>query len=150
MTVIIESYGAPEYVHAGVRPRMRALLVAGDLDRALAAGVSPEHSVLLALHAQRIVRPRACRDLAATLRRVIAGRSHPVNAAPISRVRVRFAAGRLDAVAARLEADGPVAARGVAALRLLLSEGAGPLYRTGIARDLDGRLARILTDLEPA
>lgn len=152
MTVIVEPYGVPEFVHPGVRLRVRALLLTGGLDRELAAGVAPEEGVLLAVHAQRIVRPRACRALAATLRHLLAGRPGALNSAPISRVRVRFAAARLDAVAARLERDGPVAARGVAALRLLLSEGASPLYRTGTGTgtDLDGRLARILADLEPA
>jgi hypothetical protein len=109
--------------------------------------VSPEASVLLAVHAQRIVRPRACRALAATLRRLIAGR-RPRGTVPVSRSRVQSAAARLNAIAARLETDGPIAARGVAALRVLLSDGAGPLYRAGT--DLQDCLIRILADLEPA
>lgn len=148
MAVILEPYGAPELMHAGVRPHLQTLLHPGRLDRELAAGVPPERSVLLAVHAQRIVRPRACRGLAATLRRLVAGST--AKAVPISGVRVRLAATRLNAVAARLEADGPVAARGVAALRILLSDGSGPLYRTGDGSDLAGRLARIRTELEPA
>ena len=149
MTVIAQPRGPLEYRHGGVLSRVRALLLAGVLDRALAGGVPPEASVLLAVQAQRIVRPQACRAQAATLRRLVAG-PHPRSTVPVSRVRVQSAAARLDAISARLETDGPIAARGVAALRVLISDGAGPLYRasTDLA-DLADRLTHILADLEP-
>lgn len=149
MTVIAQPGGALEYRRAGVLSRVRSFVRGCALDRALAAGVTPESSVVLAVHAQRIVRPRACRTLAATLRRLVAG-GVPGRSVPVSRVRVQGEAARLEAVAARLELNGPIGARGVAALRVLLSEAAGPLYRTGTGTDLDRQLARILADLEPA
>jgi hypothetical protein len=148
MTVIAPPGGALEYRHAGVLSRLRSFVRGDVLDHALAAGVTPESSVLLAVHAQRIVRPRACRALAATLRRLVNGRI-PGSSAPVSRARVQREAARLEAVAARLEVNGPIGARGVADLRVLLSEASGPLYDTG-GKDLDRQLARILAELEPA
>jgi hypothetical protein len=149
MSVITRPRGVLEYRRDGVVPRAHALLRAGALDRALGAGASPEASLLLAVHARRIVGPRACRALATSLRRLIAGHA-PRNSIPVSRTRIRSAATALSATATRLETSGPIAARGVAALRLLLGDGAGPLYCTGPDIDLAAELTRILTDMEPA
>ena len=147
MSVIAQPHGIFEFRPNRLLSRMHARLRADSLDRALVAGVSPEASVLLAVHAQRIARPRTCRTLATTLRRLNSDRTGP-GAIPVRRSRIRLAAPRLDAIATRLETNGPIPARGMAALRLLLSDGAGPLYRTGTDTNLDGQLARILADLE--
>ena len=147
MSVIAQWHGSLEHRPRSLLSRVRALVLASGLDHALANGASPEASVLLAVHAQRIVCPRACRALAATVRRLTTG-PLPRSTVPISSARIHSAAVNLHAIAARLDTNGPIAARGVAALRVLLSDGSGPLYRTN--GDLRYRLIRILADLEPA
>jgi hypothetical protein len=50
---------------------------------------------------------------------------------PVQADAVRLCAEVISAVCNRLEDPFPVRARGVARLRILLSDGRGPLYRTG-------------------
>ncbi|ULE32406.1 hypothetical protein K3G64_20130 [Mycobacterium sp. IDR2000157661] len=52
----------------------------------------------------------------------------------------------LAAAAMRLTAPAPVAARGMARLRVLLADGNGPLFRYGRG-DLSGRLGAALAEL---
>jgi len=73
MSVIAQWHGSLEHRPRSLLSRVRALVLASGLDHALANGASPEASVLLAVHAQRIVCPRACRALAATVRRLTTG-----------------------------------------------------------------------------
>jgi hypothetical protein len=132
---------------ADVRPgpwtRLKARLAADRLDKELASGVSPEASLLLAIHAQRIVDPAACSALAGSVGKVIerAGRKRPALSAqmPIATPTVSAAAGDLRALANRLDESGPVRARGVAEVRALLRDGSGPLYRSGYIGILKSR-----------
>jgi hypothetical protein len=133
----------------GPWPRLKARLAADRLDRELASGAAPESSVLLAVHAQRIVDPTACSTLARSVRKVIerakgierTGRRRPALSAqlPISTPSVSAVAGALRAVADRLDKAGPVRARGVAEVRALLRDGAGPLYGSGCIGILESR-----------
>jgi hypothetical protein len=124
---------------AEVRPGpwslLRARLAADRLDRELASGASPESSVLLAVHARRIVDPAACSTLANSVRTIIerTGRKRPAlsTQVPMSTPTGPAAAGYLRTLADRLDESGPVRARGVAQVRALLRDGAGPLYRSG-------------------
>ena len=129
-------------VRPGPWPRLKARLTADRLDRELASGAPPESSVLLAVHAQRIVDPAACSTLASSVRKLIerTGRKRPALSAqvPISTPTVSAAAD-LRAVADRLDESGPVRARGVAEVRALLRDGAGPLYQSGCIGILDSR-----------
>jgi hypothetical protein len=52
----------------------------------------------------------------------------------------------IDAVTLRLHSPRPVAARGMARLRQLMSDGTGPMYRYGRG-DLEGRLGAALAAL---
>ncbi len=53
---------------------------------------------------------------------------------------------RIDQVTLRLHSPRPVTSRGVARLRVLLADGAGPMYRYGRG-DLEGRLGAALAAL---
>jgi hypothetical protein len=120
-----------------------ARLRASRLDRRLGAGEPPESSALLAVRAQWLVRPAACRALARTLVRVLALAAGPSRAtAPVrvSRRRVRAAAPELHGLVDRLLAGGPVSAYGIAQLRALLADGSGPVYHGGCPDDLAARL----------
>jgi hypothetical protein len=56
----------------------------------------------------------------------------------------------VEALADRVASYGVVAPRGVAAVRVLLTEGGGPLYARGGAAALRAALAGALEALEPA
>jgi hypothetical protein len=135
--VIVVEVGSVGLVDVRPSPwsRLKARLTADRLDRELASGAPPKSSVLLAVHAERIVDPAACSTLASSVRKLIerAGRKRAALSAqvPISTPTVSAAAGDLRAVADRLDESGPVRARGVAEVRVLLRDGAGPLYRSG-------------------
>lgn len=116
--------------------RLRLALIVGwraaELDRRLAAGVSPWHSDELALRARRISRRRSRSRLADGLSRAVrageevtgfsaAARPHPGE--------VLEARSRLLTIARRLRAPEPVAARGVAMVQMLLTDATSPLYQ---------------------
>jgi hypothetical protein len=118
------------------RPRLRdhlaARLRSWSLDRELALGVPPEASTVLALRAQALVRPASRKQLAedidGIIRRARDGRMFTRGEVPLRRRAVLRAAGDLERLAEALRAPGPVAARGVARVRLLLTDGRGALY----------------------
>jgi hypothetical protein len=89
------------------------------LDRRLAAGEEPSSSVGLTLRARRLIAPRERRVLARSLRTFVA-RSPSRH--------VEGARGELLDLADRLDRFGPVDVQGVAKVRVLLTDGGGPLY----------------------
>jgi hypothetical protein len=106
---------------------------ARELDSQLAAGLSAESSDLLFAHAVRIARPGSCAALASGLRKAVSASQKPrglSNRAPLRCDDVLGAQDSLFALAERLERAGPIDARGVAQIRMLLGNGSGPLYRT--------------------
>src|SRR4051794_462712 len=112
-----------------LRDRLAARLGAQALDRRLADGVAPERSPALSLRARRLIAPGTAAMLARSLRRLVrdarvegGGRGRM----PVRRGVVRAAAAELDELAARLVAPQPAAARGIAQVRLLLTDGRGP------------------------
>jgi hypothetical protein len=134
------------------RDRVRARVRAVALDRQLAAGTMPEANVALALHAARVYGPSQRRLLARTLTR-IAESPEPASACrrvPLDRAAVERARGELEAVADLLSAEGPVSVQGVARIRLLLADGAGPLYRAARPEQLRRELRAALAALELA
>jgi len=138
-----------------VRPRDRlaARLRARRLDRELACGACPDAAVGLALRARLLVRTPMRRDLAASAQRVLAiatrtsadGRL-PV---PVCADRVRACAAEFEELIARLLADGPVAASGIAQASVLLSDATGPLYHRAVADDLRARVREAARALSP-
>jgi hypothetical protein len=114
--------------------RMRARLWAGRYDREIEDGVSPAPASPLAVHRARLVSPRERDDLAHALRLAMhdaAVASHFNARVPIRSIAVHDCADVIAAVCDRLTDPFPVRPRGMARLRLLLSDGRGPLYRSG-------------------
>jgi hypothetical protein len=132
-----------------VRPwhRLLAHCTATRLDRALAAGTSPETSISLAVRAMQLTSGKYRRQLATGLQRILATATqqpatpswantvHPTRL-PLSRKRIGRSAGPLAALASYLSATGPVPVQGVAMVSQLLTDGTGPLYHQACGEDL--------------
>jgi hypothetical protein len=118
----------------GVRPRARVIarLRATRLDRALASGVDPSISPALAARAELLRTPRMREAVASaiyqTLKDATVGVPPYSWRVPPAREAVRRNRRELLALAAELRQAADVSARGVAATRLLLGDGTGPLY----------------------
>lgn len=123
------------------------------LDRELATGISPDSSPALALRAQALVQPSTREALAQRVEQLVEeasrGRIPRPSAArvPIRRAGVLDAADVLRVLIDHLRARGPVPARGVAQVRVLLTDGSGPLYYPG--GDLRTRVMDAIGGLEP-
>jgi hypothetical protein len=139
--------------------RLLARCRAPSLDRQLADGVRPEKDAVLAARALVLTSVRYRRDLAASLRRMLAAstspqaRPRPMAASrsagvarqphvPLRRDRIAGSACELDELARSLAGQSPLAARGVAMVSQLLADGGGPLYRADARDDLDSVIER--------
>jgi hypothetical protein len=115
-----------------VRDRLAARLRVQKLDLQLAAGAEPDASPSLALRAQALLGHSLRVRLALQLRRVLREAERPQRispaAVPVSRPAVLEAAEDLELLAERLLDPSPVAVKGIARTRLLLTDGASPLY----------------------
>jgi hypothetical protein len=136
MIVLLQDRAGFHARHVHLRDRILAWLRAPSLDRQLAEGAAPESNLNLAIEAERLIRPAQRRVLAGSLKRIVAGverelASNPPLTAPVARADVRRARPEIESLAQRLQSPGPVNVRGVARVRLLLSDGTGPLYRSG-------------------
>lgn len=135
----------------GYLNRATARIRAAHLDRQLAAGACPDGTPALAWRARVLVRPAARAQLARSLERVVARAAGEVPAprlgVPLDRRAVAEAAGEVHALVDRLCSPGPVPAGGVARVRVLLSDGGGPLYHrhvdTGLVDALRAALDRL-------
>jgi hypothetical protein len=112
--------------------RLLARTSAASLDRQLAAGTAPEASAIYALRALALVRPQQRQSLARTLRRILDEAAQPAyrlwpRVLP-SRQSILDAADILAILIDRLLSPEPVSACGVAKVRALVHDGAGPLY----------------------
>jgi hypothetical protein len=130
--------------------RLAARLLAGRFDRMLAVGVPAPAGSALALHAARLTSADEREAIAHTLRRTVndaRNREAPLSSrVPLNNPNIAAAEDRIDEVTLRLHSPQPVSARGVARLRVLLCDGAGPMYRYGRG-DLEGRLGAALAAL---
>jgi hypothetical protein len=137
----------------GLRDRLAARLGAGHLDGELARGADPEERPALALRARRLLAPRTRaalgRHVQDMLRDALDGEGAVITRIRPRRAAVLEAAGELDAVARRLLEPRPVSASGVARVRLLLTDGCGPLYFPGTGETLRAAVAAALSGLEP-
>jgi hypothetical protein len=154
MIVLVENDGAFNGQRVHLRDRLRARVNGWSLDRDLARGASPESSLALALRARRIASPTTCRQLAKGVDRVrgiAEGQAQPrwLGASRRWPTWVRGAGSELRALSDRLLVDGPVTAQGIAKLRLLLSDGSGPLYQPRTQEQLRDQLADVLEALDP-
>jgi hypothetical protein len=117
------------------------------LDRQLAEGAAPWRSRAHAERALQLTSSKARQTLASGLDRLAADAAQPAERyrwTPVvrpCREQVDDALPAIRALAARLRDREPVAARGMATLRVLLTDGAGPCY----ARSRRDALARALS-----
>ena len=129
---------------AGWRERVAARLRANRLDTELAHSTAPTRAAL-ALRAQDLGECQIRERLGRSVRQILddARTDRPRSVARVStqRSEVLAAAWELDRIAETLLTPGPVAASGVAQVRLLLINGAGPLY----SRDAPGELRTAAT-----
>jgi hypothetical protein len=133
------------------RERLVARWKSSKLDRALAKGVPPETSGALLLRARTLLGPRARRELSQALQRILREASRapwPGARMPVRRYEVMDARDDLNLLARRLIAPAPVDVRGVAQVRVLLSDGSGPLFWRRSADDLRGRVREAIEALE--
>ncbi|MBV9336499.1 MAG: hypothetical protein JO243_11460 [Solirubrobacterales bacterium] len=133
--------------------RITARLRAHRLDSELAAGAAPGERVALAIRAQALGERRNRTTLAVAIRRVLdearGPRKPSIAPVPLHRRAVLSAADQLEELAGRLLAPGPLAARGIAQVRLLLTDGRSPIYYGGASQELAAAASQALTDLQP-
>lgn len=135
--------------------RLRLTLIvqwrSAELDRQLAAGMNPWRSDVLALRARRITRRRSRSQLAGGLLRAIRAAQGVTgfSAAVRPHPEVLDARTTMSAIARRLRAPEPVAARGVAMVQMLLTDSTGPLYCPAVEGALGRRLRAAAAAMEP-
>ena len=121
--------------------RVRVLLRRRRLDRELADGCAGDASEERAWRAGDLAGPATRRQLACSLRRVVADAERPraallSHAVPVHRQAVVAWREAVLGVAERLERPGPVNACGVARVVVLLTDGTGPLYNRSSGRSI--------------
>jgi hypothetical protein len=130
--------------------RLTARLRAYQLDRQLAVGVPAPAGSALALHQARLTsvaeREAIARALRLAVRDARTGATPGSSRIPVDPSNIAAAEDLIDAITLRLHAPRPVSARGMARLRVVMSDGCGPLYRYGRG-DLSGRLGAALAEL---
>jgi hypothetical protein len=130
--------------------RASARLRAHQLDRLLAVGVSAPPGSALAVHQARLTSVAEREAIARALRRAVrdahAGGAPRSSRVPLHPNNIAAAEDLIDAITRRLHSPRPVGACGMARLRVVLSDGSGPLYRFGRG-DLGGRLGAALAEL---
>jgi hypothetical protein len=120
------------------------------MDEALAAGADPQADPLIACRADHLVSAAARRRLADGLRSAVERAALPrpaMAAAPLAFASVRANSGLLLALAARLDSDDPIAARGAAMARQLLTDGGSALYEPANPLRLEDEVESILIAL---
>ena len=138
------------FAEASISTRVIAELFATRFDKQLVAGGAPEPGSVLAAHVSRLASAGERRTLAEALHHSVCeaqSRRRRMSATiPVDRSGVVAAVGLIDQVVLHLLGPRPVSARGVARLRLLLSDGAGPMYWPG-GGDLGAELRAVLAQL---
>jgi hypothetical protein len=133
-----------------LRAWLGAKVFAVRLDRQVEVGAPVPVGSALAVHVARLTSTREreliARALQSSLQDATQGFRGFSARVPVNRVGVIAAGNLIDEVTLRLHSPDPVRPRGMARLRLLLSDGTGPLYtpwRGSVAADLRGALAAL-------
>lgn len=125
--------------------RLHAWAFAAKFDRQIEAGIVPMPGSALAAHIIRLTSVQERESVARSFRLVLkVGQENRAIAqaqVAVRREQVEECRGVIDDITLRLHSPRPVGAAGMARLRLLLSDGAGPLYFHGT-----GNLAPELRD----
>jgi hypothetical protein len=116
----------------GLRARLLARMRASALDGQLACGAVPWLSPVHAARGVQLTSARSRTELARALERLLAEADSPATppraAIPPCAEQVHAARGQILAITAKLRSGSPADPRGMAKLRVLLSDGAGPCY----------------------
>ncbi len=126
--------------------RLRARMLAQRYDREIEAGVVADPGSPLAVHGARLASTGERDDLIRALRLVAHGDGPGRSRAPVRSDEVRRNIDLIGRLCERLADPFPVRVRGMARLRILLSDGRGPLYRARrgtLAAALRGVLATL-------
>jgi hypothetical protein len=137
---------------SGFGARIRTRLRRNQLDRQLAAGVTPNPLTPLGVRAAQLDSPATRSQLANALVEAVgeARRGTPMNIRPRpQRAEVRAEAEALLALASRLRESTPIDIRGAALVALLVNDGASPLHRPA-SQSLGDALAEAHAALIPA
>jgi hypothetical protein len=154
--IVVDAHNPTRFV---LRPnrigvRMLANLRAASLDRQLAAGRAPESSRVLAARAQKLVSPKMRRKLVEDWERVVdlSRRTPPTHCphVPVCRRGVAAAQPELNEMLSFLLAPRPTAVRGVAMVRVLLINGAGPLFNRHCPTELRVAVRQATASLDPS
>lgn len=145
-----ETRGPVIVERVGWRDRLRARWFHLELDRALAAGVSPDTEVALAVRANLLIGRSQREGLARSLHYLVrrSNRRPSITKAPIRRRAVEAAADDLGQLATRLLTPSSVDARGVAQVRLLLTDIKSPIFSSDVAGALQSRIAAAIQALD--
>jgi hypothetical protein len=117
--------------------RLRGLLQQARLDRLLAEGADPAETAALSLRARQLQRPRRRRALAKGLEGAIVQAKRYSGShidSPISQEEVARAHPLLLSLAERLRGHEAVSPRGVAIVKLLLTDSTSPIFSPGWSR----------------
>jgi len=129
--------------------RLRALVTAHKLDRQIIAGAVPMPGSTLDAHVARLTSVREREGIARAFRHVLnAGNtnSRALMRVPMLSRQIRECRDLIDDITMRLHSPRPVHPEGMARLRMLLSDGTGPLYCDGgasLEAELRGALAAL-------
>jgi hypothetical protein len=140
----------------GCLVRLSARLRAHGLDIELASGIASWRSPVHAARALQLTSGHSRRGLASSLERLLeqaqlpTARFYRSAVVPPCREAVSPQLPQILALVTRLRSGEPVAAEGIARLRLLLSDGAGPVYTRGHPDALAPALDRVARCLEVA
>jgi hypothetical protein len=128
--------------------RLSARLGARYWDHQIERGVPLQPGSPLMLHHARLTSFSERENLARALRKLLVDAYRPRTGRliPIDRDAITESSSLIDIIALRLHAPLPVKARGMARLRILLSDGGGPVYRRGRAT-LEAQLRGVLAAL---
>ena len=130
--------------------RVTARLRAYRFDRQLAVGVPAPAGSALAVHQARLTSVAEREAIAQALRQAVrdahSGGTPLASRIPVHSTNIAAAEDLIDTITLRLHSPRPVSARGMARLRVVLSDGCGPFYRFGRG-DLSGRLGAALAAL---
>jgi hypothetical protein len=145
------SYVTPRRIRT--RERLGARLRARTLDTLLASGACPDSNAALSLRARHLIshatRRRLARAIHSTLWDAMRP-AHPLNSrVPICRHTVIGARPTLEQLADHLLSGGPVDARGVAQVQILLSDASSLLYPGPQTDGLEQALQTAINALEP-
>lgn len=147
--------GPPAHGISASRLRLRVLFHRCGFDRKLAEGEEAEEAPELRLRSRQLTDGAERRRLAGCLRKLLeeaedVRKPPPLSPVlPIQRDVVLIWRESIIAIAGRLERPIPVAAAGMARLRLFLTDGAGPLFNPTSEYLMADVLPRIEEDLDP-